>query len=116
NLQPIPLHLPSVRGLILGRTRRGGVVPETALRMWLRLNAERFHARKVDLCEPSGHAVLRPLLEEAQHLGIRLSWRTTLRRGFRYGDPGADPAGTGELAALLRGLADAGLFDVLLCV
>ena len=92
--------LPSVRGLVLGQTRRGETVGLTALRIWLRLNAERFHARKIDVWEPvATTARLLPLLEEARHLGVRLSLRTT---------GASDPN-------LLGTFREAGLFDVLVC-
>lgn len=94
------LPLPSVRGLVLGQNRRGQAVDLTTLRQWLRLSARTQWVRKVDLWEPRANAArLLPLLEEASHLDLRLSLRTTL----------ATPP------ALLPGLRDAGLFDVLLC-
>ncbi len=93
--------LPSVRGLILGQNRRGEVVDLTTLRQWLRLSAEAQLVRKVDYWDAQATpARLVPLLEEAAHLGLRLSLRTTM----------ATPV---EILAELR---DAGLLDMLLFV
>jgi hypothetical protein len=93
--------LPSVRGLILGQNRRGETVELTTLRQWMRLSAEAQLVRKVDYWEPlATSARLLPLLEEANHLGLQLSLRTT-------------PATPLTLLPELRG---AGIFDVLLCV
>ncbi|MBL7647150.1 MAG: glycosyltransferase family 2 protein [Candidatus Hydrogenedentes bacterium] len=93
--------LPSVRGLVLGQNRRGEVVELTTLRQWLRLSAEAQLVRKVDYWEPvATSARVLPMLEEATHLGLQLSLRTT----------SATPL------PLLPELRDAGLFDVLLCV
>lgn len=101
NPHPTDIALPSVRGLILGRNCRGETVDRTTLRQWLRLGAEKHHIQKADLWEPvATEALVRPLLEEATHLGIRLSLRTT----------------SATDTALLRTLQDAGLFDVLLCL
>lgn len=95
------LALPSVRGLILGQNRRGDSVDLTTLRQWLRLSAEVQWVRKVDCWEPlATSARLIPLLQEAAHLDLRLSLRTT----------------TDTPLSLLPELREAGLFDVLLRV
>lgn len=112
--------LPSVRGLILGQTRRGDAVDLTALRQWLRLNAERFMAQKVDLWEPSATAArVLPLLEEARHLDVRLSLRTAAVDPVApCTDPYKTTGGTPVPPFPAGPLADfqaAGLFDVLLC-
>ena len=92
--------LASVRGIVLGANRRGDVVDLAALRQWLRLNAEKFHAQKVDLWAPEvDPARIVPLLAEAAHLDLRLSLRTMA------------PCATDALAVL----RDGGLFDVLFC-
>jgi len=92
--------LPSVRGIVLGVDRNGEAVDLAALRQWLRLNAEKFHAWKVDYWSPDGDPRrILPLLEEASHLELRLSLRTSA------------PCD----AEALESMRDAGLLDVYFC-
>jgi hypothetical protein len=94
-----PPALRSVRGLVLATNVAGELVERTALRKWFRLSLEKFKAQKVDLCVPQATAdAVLPLLEEATHLGLRLSLRTT---------PDTPPD-------ILSSLAEAGLLDVAL--
>ncbi|MCF6287069.1 MAG: hypothetical protein L3K26_18065, partial [Candidatus Hydrogenedentes bacterium] len=95
----IATALPSVRGLVLATNTQGTAVGQTTLRQWLRLSTEKFKAQKVDLYLPCAETdVVLPLLEEAAHLGLRLSLRCANT---------ASPA-------ILKSLAARGLFDVAL--
>ncbi len=93
--------LRSVRGLVLAVNEHGERTDPTTIRQWLRLSTEKFKARKVDLYLPEAdERALLPLLEEAAHLGLRLSLRCT---------PVTPPA-------ILPTLAEAGLLDLALDV